>query len=179
MWHHVIPRHEWRTRFGNLKGCNSKDNVVWLTLEQHIQVHDFLFELYGRLEDKWASGFLSGRIGKENIIREICRQNQKKAVEYWKTHTRKKWSKEAKSERSQMLKGNKHTKGHKLTDDHIRKCTAHLRGNKYALGMKHTEEWKRESSLRSTGRKLSWESKQLISKAAKERWKLWRNNKTS
>lgn len=31
--HHIIPRHEWKKRFGNLKGFNASDNVAWLTPE--------------------------------------------------------------------------------------------------------------------------------------------------
>jgi len=43
--HHIIPRYEWKARFGHLKGVNALDNVVWLTVAQHAEVHLFLYEL--------------------------------------------------------------------------------------------------------------------------------------
>lgn len=43
--HHVIPKHEWLERFGSLKGVNTKDNTVRLTLSQHAEVHLLLYEL--------------------------------------------------------------------------------------------------------------------------------------
>jgi len=36
--HHVIPRHEWKARFGNLEGVNAPENKVRLTREQHAHV---------------------------------------------------------------------------------------------------------------------------------------------
>lgn len=177
--HHIIPRHEWKVRFGNLRGFNDKDNYVWLTLEQHIEVHkryyDDPVDGVPKLGDKLAYQFLSGRIGKEEVLREISRENQKKSVLYWKIHPRKPWSHEAKLARSIMLKGNQHTKGRKLTKEHIQKCTAHAFGNKYNLGRKHTEETKKKIAISGVGRTLSLETKQKISLAAKKKWKLWKD----
>jgi hypothetical protein len=63
--HHIIPRHQWKKKFGNLKGFNTTDNVVWLTLEQHAQAHHLLWELDGSEFDKIAWRTLSGLIGHE------------------------------------------------------------------------------------------------------------------
>jgi len=43
--HHIIPRYEWKERFGNLKGVNAPDNTVILTMAQHAEVHLLLYEL--------------------------------------------------------------------------------------------------------------------------------------
>lgn len=67
--HHIIPRHEWMSRFGNLNGFNDVDNVVFLSTEQHAQVHGLLFELCGNEFDKIASECLGGQIGKEEAIK--------------------------------------------------------------------------------------------------------------
>jgi hypothetical protein len=63
--HHIIPRHEWKRRFGNFSGCNSPDNLVVLTTEQHAQAHLFLFELNRHPYDLIAYETISGRIGKD------------------------------------------------------------------------------------------------------------------
>jgi hypothetical protein len=75
--HHVIPRHEWKNRFGSLKGFNSKDNVVILSIEQHAQAHQLLFEQFNRHEDYVAWKVLSGQMsistGREFMRRERIR----------------------------------------------------------------------------------------------------------
>lgn len=176
--HHIIPRHEWKQRFHNFKGVNAKDNIVWLTLEQHIEVHkryyDDPVDGIPKLGDKLAYKFLSGRIGKEEILKELMRENQKKASQYWKGRKRRSWTNEERLSRSKMLMGNQHTKGHSLTRTHIEKCTAHLFGNKINLGRKLTNEHKLKISEKSKGRILSLEARQKISISAKKRWKLWK-----
>lgn len=66
--HHIIPRHEWKQRFGNLVGFNALDNTVWLTIEQHTQAHQFLYELFGNEYDRIAFQALAGMIGREDAI---------------------------------------------------------------------------------------------------------------
>jgi hypothetical protein len=68
--HHIIPKHEWKKRFGNLKGFGATDNTVWLSLEQHIQVHQLLFEINGREGDRIAFRGMAGMIGEEEIHRQ-------------------------------------------------------------------------------------------------------------
>jgi hypothetical protein len=72
--HHIVPRHVWLSRFGNLKGFNAPDNKTTLTIEQHAQAHQLLHELHGRHEDFVAWRVLSGQMtiteGREFVRRE-------------------------------------------------------------------------------------------------------------
>jgi hypothetical protein len=70
----VIPKFEWKQRFGTLKGVNQKDNVVLLTIEQHAECHKWLWEQFGRWQDQVAFKFLSGQITKKDVQREMGRQ---------------------------------------------------------------------------------------------------------
>lgn len=150
--HHIIPRHEWKKRFGNLQGFNEPDNIVRLTLEQHIEVHKRYYEdpsdgiqKYG---DKLAYQFLSGRIGKEEVLKEISRENQKKSAAYWRGRSRPKWSEEEKQKRSQKYKGE---------------------GNPF-FGKKHTEETRKRNSNVHVGIIRSEESKLKQSESGKRAW---------
>jgi hypothetical protein len=69
MIHHVIPKHEWKQRFGSLVGINAPDNLVSLTTEQHVQAHQLLFEINGNQYDRIAWQTLSGQIGHEEAQR--------------------------------------------------------------------------------------------------------------
>jgi len=71
--HHIIPKHEWKERFGNLNGVNEADNIIFLSTTQHALAHRWLWESYGKLEDKIAWLALLGQIGKEEIISQISR----------------------------------------------------------------------------------------------------------
>lgn len=66
--HHIIPKHEWKERFGTLDGVHANDNIVYLTIEQHSEVHKLLYEQYGRWEDFLASKGLDNTIGKDEFI---------------------------------------------------------------------------------------------------------------
>jgi hypothetical protein len=68
--HHIIPLHEWKCRINPKatrydKEFNAPDNTVWLSLEQHIQVHQLLFEINGSEFDSVAWRGLSGQIDGE------------------------------------------------------------------------------------------------------------------
>jgi hypothetical protein len=67
--HHIIPKHEWKNRFGTLVGINEKDNVVYLTVEQHSLAHKWLWEQFGKKEDYVAWMCLSGQITVEEAIK--------------------------------------------------------------------------------------------------------------
>jgi hypothetical protein len=69
MIHHIIPKHEWKKRFGNIKGVNSIDNLIELTVQQHAQVHALLYEINGEEYDRIASITLSGLIGQEEAMK--------------------------------------------------------------------------------------------------------------
>lgn len=66
--HHVIPKHEWKQRFGSLEGVNSPDNLVTLTLKQHIEAHKWLWEQYQRTADYCAWKMLAKHINKPELI---------------------------------------------------------------------------------------------------------------
>lgn len=64
--HHIIPFYEWKMRINpdatrHDKEFNAPDNIIHLTIEQHAQVHQFLFELNGNWQDEFAWKFLSGQ----------------------------------------------------------------------------------------------------------------------
>ena len=64
--HHIIPRHEWKVRFGNLRKFSVPDNMVNLTTEQHAQVHLHYFNEITHIEyARIASRMISGQMGKE------------------------------------------------------------------------------------------------------------------
>ena len=69
--HHVIPLHEWKRRINpkavrSNREFNAPDNVVWLTLEQHTQVHQRMGE-EGSKWDRLSFLRMSGQIGLEEV----------------------------------------------------------------------------------------------------------------
>ena len=74
--HHIIPLHEWKVRINpranrRNKEYNASDNIVWLTLEQHIHVHQLYFEARGIEYDRIAWQLLCGMIGKEEAHKQV------------------------------------------------------------------------------------------------------------
>jgi hypothetical protein len=63
--HHIIPRH--------MGGTDDPSNIIEVTVEEHAELHRRLYNAFGHWEDKIAYLGLSGRIGKEEIIREKAR----------------------------------------------------------------------------------------------------------
>lgn len=63
--HHITPKHA--------GGTDDPTNIVELTVEEHADAHRVLFEMYGRWQDYIAWQGLSGRLNKEDIIREKIR----------------------------------------------------------------------------------------------------------
>jgi hypothetical protein len=59
--HHIIPKHA--------GGTDDPSNLIKLTVEEHADAHKQLYEQYGRWQDYVAWQGLSGRIGKEEVIR--------------------------------------------------------------------------------------------------------------
>ena len=51
-------------------GTDDPPNLVELTVEEHAEAHRLLWEKYGKWQDEIAWKALTGRIGKEEIIRE-------------------------------------------------------------------------------------------------------------
>lgn len=71
-WHHVIPKHEWKKRFGTLDGFNASDNLVNLSHENHTQLHKRYGE-EGSAGDRIAADAMAGLIGKESLHSEASR----------------------------------------------------------------------------------------------------------
>ena len=143
--HHIIPYHEWKKRI-NIKATrydkefNASDNVVWLTLEQHIQVHQLLFELNGCAYDRIAYLGLSGQIGEEEVHR----------LTIIVTNTGRKHTEEYKQQKSKDMMGNQCCKGKNLCNQFAKWKNL---GNQWAKGYKHTEEFKQQKSLEMMGNK--------------------------
>jgi hypothetical protein len=156
--HHIIPFHEWRRRINPCatrhdKKFNFLDNVVWLTLEQHIQAHQLLWELNNSEHDRIAYLALSGQSGKEEISRAVSSVNglANKGIK--------------RSEATRKLQSeNANPACVGPTTEQKQKTSHRMLGNQYALGVKHTEKQNKEKSLRTTGRKHSDESRKLMSK---------------
>ena len=64
--HHIVPKHA--------GGTDDPENMVRLTTAEHAEAHRLLYEEHGRFQDKLAWQGLSGRIGKEEIIKELQSQ---------------------------------------------------------------------------------------------------------
>ena len=96
--HHIIPKHA--------GGTDSPDNLVRLTLEEHIEAHRKLYEEYGRWQDKSAYQALSGIIGNEEVIRLTQVEGGRKAgkLNKGRNHTE-----EHKQKNSDAQKGRKHS----------------------------------------------------------------------
>ena len=63
--HHIIPKH--------IGGSDNPDNLIELTVSDHAEAHRQLWEKHGRWQDYLAWQGLSGRMDKEDIIREKIR----------------------------------------------------------------------------------------------------------
>lgn len=100
--HHVIPRHEWKKRFGSLEGCNSSDNLVVLTTEQHAQAHQILWDLNGSEYDRLAALRIGGAIGHDEAIRQAQSHSNRTRV-ITDAHRKN---------QSLAMKGRKHTLEH-------------------------------------------------------------------
>lgn len=158
--HHVIPRHEWKRRFGNLIGFNAPDNVVWLTLEQHIQVHRILYEMNGNEYDNLAANMLSGNIGKEDSIRllpAIANRGRKHTVaqnlaksQYMKVVAQ---IEKFREDKRILMMGNKCALGarYNRTEGDNKAKSLRMLGTHNALGFKHPKEYGEAISKRLSG----------------------------
>ena len=141
-WHHIIPRHEWKKRFGSLKGFNAIDNKVNLSHENHKQIHQRYAD-EGSMADNVAAKAMSGKLLPDEIQREISKLgglNGGRPPGF--THT-----KEFRQDLSNRMKGNKYRLGSKPSIETKQKITIKLLGNKHLLGHKHTKEAKLKMSI--------------------------------
>ena len=138
--HHIIPKH--------MGGTDDSSNLVELTVEEHAEAHRILFEQHGHWEDYIAWQGLSGRIGKEEIIRNVSRL----------ANLGKTMSESSKEKISKASSGRLHTEESK------RKMSLLATGKKPSeetrkklkeshLGKKQSEETKLKRSLSLSGRK--------------------------
>ena len=152
-YHHIVPKH--------MGGTNDPSNLVQLTIEEHAEAHRKLYEQYGKLEDKLAWKGLSGMIGKEEIIKELQRENgrrngSKSNNSAWLKGRPK--SQDTKDKIAETLRGRKQSQE---TKD--KRAAAHR-------GRKNTEETKEKMSQAAKGRKISPEQKAKMSAARKKWW---------
>jgi len=76
--HHIIPK--------SLGGSDDESNLVKLTIPGHAAVHKFMYEEYGRYQDKFAWQGLTGLIGKEEIVRLNAQLSAKKRFRNKENH---------------------------------------------------------------------------------------------
>ena len=107
--HHIIPKH--------MGGTDDPSNLVKLTIEEHAQAHHDLYLKYGHWQDKCAWLALSGRFGKEEILRmkqSLANKGKKRSEEtkrkISKSKLGTKQSKESNKKRSEASKGVKKSK---------------------------------------------------------------------
>ena len=110
-WHHIIPKHEWKMRFGSLKGVNARDNLVELSLENHTQIHVRMGE-DGSKWDYISGKRMSGQIGHEEatrlagILANIGKTHtQETRMKMTEAHLGKKYSEVSKEKRRYRLGG--------------------------------------------------------------------------
>ncbi len=69
----MVQFHRHRLVPGYAGGTYDHRNVIRVNVAMHAFLHDQLWRLYGRIEDKLASEGLAGLIGKDEIVAEIHR----------------------------------------------------------------------------------------------------------
>ena len=160
--HHIIPRHA--------GGTDSPDNLVRLTVEEHIEAHRKLYEEYGRWEDKIAYQALSGIIDNEEVIRQKCIEAGKKGSRI-RTATGWKPSEETRKKIGDRTRGKGNGfYGKKHSEETKKKMSESLKGRMSPMqGKKHTEETKQKMREVMTGKKHSTETLKKMSEAHKTR----------
>jgi len=63
--HHIIPKH--------MGGSDDPSNIIELSVEEHAAAHKYLYEKYGKLQDKLAWYGLLGILSKEEILEELSK----------------------------------------------------------------------------------------------------------
>jgi hypothetical protein len=93
-------------------GSDAPDNIIELSIEEHAEAHKKLYEDHGRWEDRLAWKGLAGQMGKDEILLEIYRENQKKVAIFNKGKSPPNKGVSMKEEQRQKLLGPK-TEEHK------------------------------------------------------------------
>lgn len=158
--HRIIP--------GHLGGTYEPSNVILLTIEEHAEVHRKMYEQDGRWQDYVAWQGLSGRIGKEEIIRLVIINANK-----GKKHTE-----ETKRKMSIARKGKPKSEEHRRNMSIVRigeknPMYGKSSWNKGKKTGPRSEESKNKQSIAMKGRKNmipqteAWKQKQSLSKKGK------------
>lgn len=137
--HHILPKH--------MGGSDNSSNIMEVTVEQHAELHRMLWEQHGFWQDYIAWQGLSGRMNKEEIIREKIRLGNIGKV----------LSEEHKKKIGLSSSGRKHTEESKKKMSVL------------ATGRKPSEKTKQKLSRSHLGKKLTEETKQKISLALKDK----------
>jgi hypothetical protein len=154
--HHIIPRHEWSARFGNLKGFNALDNIVDLYTEQHAHVHIHYFNEITHIEyDRIASLAISKQIGKEEaqkLASSIANSSRSHASGF----KRGPMTIEHRNKLSIANIGKKHTIAHREKQSLV------LLGNKRSLGYKYGIEARENMSRSQMGKRLGIPQRKVV-----------------
>lgn len=168
--HHIVARHEWKRRHGNLDGWDVPENRIKITIEEHAEAHRKLWEEHGHWEDKLAWQALSGQITGAELNFEICRmaglkqQGRKRSTATREKLRQKRLGKtcsdEVKAKISVSNTGKKRTEEQKLriseTCKRLRIMPPILYGKDNPFyGRKHTDETKRKISEAKKRKKLN------------------------
>ena len=125
-------------------GTDDPSNLIELTVEEHAEAHRKLYEEHGHWQDKVAYEGLSGRIGKEEILRMkqgMANKGRKRTPEQRKRISEAAKKRVARQRADGTLeraakKQSEALKGRKRTAEHIENW------RKSREGWKHTEESK-------------------------------------
>lgn len=136
--HHVIPLHEWRRRINPKatrynKEFNSPDNVVWLTLEQHIECHKRLAE-DGSKYDLVAYKRMTKQIGHEEATIEAIKL----------ANTGRIYSVEQKKKMSERMMGKKHGLGWIPPESFKKRASEVHKGRKRSIEFSINQSTKRK-----------------------------------
>ncbi len=145
--HHIIPKH--------MGGTDDPSNIVELTIEEHAEAHKLLWENHRCWQDEIAWKALSGRIGKEDIIREIQRKThlgKKKKPEAIEKMVKKLAGKKQKPETIEKRRNKLIGQKRNFTDEWKENISKGKKGQKpWIAGKKHSEESKEKNRLAHLG----------------------------
>ena len=117
--HHIIPKH--------MGGTDDPSNLIELTMEEHAEAHRILYEQHGHWQDYCAWQALSGRMGREEILRmkqgmankgrkrtpEQIEKYRQGALKRAERHRADGTLEQANKKRSETMKGYKKSEEHK------------------------------------------------------------------
>lgn len=141
-WHHVIPKHEWKKRFGNLVGVNAIDNMVNLSLKNHIQLHERMGE-EGSKFDRIAASGMTGLIDKEHLLKELQQECGRKTGLRNKGMVR---TEVFKLNLSVYMNGKRYSLGRIRPEKEKYDISNSMVGKKNSLGIKRSEKFRRQIS---------------------------------